>query len=74
MAGLSSEELALRAEVRGRATWHIATFAKLLIGAIKCLACCGAALSPANPASSLLRAEPSMTGTSDEARYRKILQ
>src|SRR5215472_11947027 len=38
MAGLSSEELANRAELRGRATWHIATFAKPLIGAINGLA------------------------------------
>ena len=28
MAGLSAEELATRGEVRGRAIWHIATFAK----------------------------------------------
>jgi len=44
MAGLSSEELATRAEMRGRATWHIATFAKPLIGAINGLAYGGAAL------------------------------
>jgi 2-(1,2-epoxy-1,2-dihydrophenyl)acetyl-CoA isomerase len=44
MAGLSSEELATRAEVRGRATWHIATFPKPLIGAINGLAYGGAAL------------------------------
>jgi 2-(1,2-epoxy-1,2-dihydrophenyl)acetyl-CoA isomerase len=44
MAGLSSEELATRAEVRGRATWHIATFSKPLIGAINGLAYGGAAL------------------------------
>jgi 2-(1,2-epoxy-1,2-dihydrophenyl)acetyl-CoA isomerase len=44
MAGLSSEELATRAEVRGRATWHIATFGKPLIGAINGLAYGGAAL------------------------------
>jgi enoyl-CoA hydratase/carnithine racemase len=44
MAGLSSEELATRQEVRGRATWHIATFAKPLIGAINGLAYGGAAL------------------------------
>jgi 2-(1,2-epoxy-1,2-dihydrophenyl)acetyl-CoA isomerase len=44
MAGLSAEELATRAEVRGRATWHIATFGKPLIGAINGLAYGGAAL------------------------------
>ncbi|MBO0738206.1 MAG: enoyl-CoA hydratase/isomerase family protein [Alphaproteobacteria bacterium] len=44
MAGLSSEELATRQEVRGRATWHLATFAKPLIGAINGLAYGGAAL------------------------------
>src|SRR5205814_8493728 len=44
MAGLSSEELAARGEVRGRATWHIATFVKPLIGAINGLAYGGAAL------------------------------
>ena len=33
MAGLSSEELATRQDVRGRATWHVATFGKPLIGA-----------------------------------------
>jgi len=44
MAGLSAEELAGRGEVRGRATWHIATFAKPLIGAINGLAYGGAAL------------------------------
>jgi 2-(1,2-epoxy-1,2-dihydrophenyl)acetyl-CoA isomerase len=44
MAGLSAEELATRAEVRGHATWHIATFAKPLIGAINGLAYGGAAL------------------------------
>src|SRR4249919_388520 len=38
MAGLSSEELAERQEVRGHATWHVATFAKPLIGAINGLA------------------------------------
>src|SRR5882757_7433977 len=32
MAGLSSEELATRQDVRGRATWHVATFGKPLIG------------------------------------------
>ncbi len=44
MAGLTSEELAPRQEVRGHATWHIATFAKPLIGAINGLAYGGAAL------------------------------
>jgi enoyl-CoA hydratase/carnithine racemase len=44
MSGMSSEELAQRAEVRGRATWHIATFTKPLIGAINGLAYGGAAL------------------------------
>jgi enoyl-CoA hydratase/carnithine racemase len=44
MAGLSSEELATRQDVRGRAGWHIATFAKPLIGAINGLAYGGAAL------------------------------
>src|SRR5437016_7444206 len=44
MAGLSGEELATRQEVRGHATWHIATFAKPLIGAINGLAYGGAAL------------------------------
>jgi enoyl-CoA hydratase/carnithine racemase len=44
MAGLSAEELAIRGEVRGRATWHIATFGKPLIGAINGLAYGGAAL------------------------------
>jgi len=44
MAGLSSEELATRGQARGRATWHIATFAKPLIGAINGLAYGGAAL------------------------------
>src|SRR5215831_16468168 len=43
MAGLSSEELATRQDLRGRATWHIATFAKPLIGAINGLAYGGAA-------------------------------
>ena len=32
MAGLSGEELATRQELRGQATWHIANFAKPLIG------------------------------------------
>jgi len=44
MAGLSSDELATRQEVRGHATWHVATFAKPLIGAINGLAYGGAAL------------------------------
>jgi len=44
MAGLSSEELATRQDLRGRATWHIAAFAKPLIGAINGLAYGGAAL------------------------------
>ena len=44
MAGLSSEELATRQDLRGHATWHIATFAKPLIGAINGLAYGGAAL------------------------------
>src|SRR5919199_5470516 len=44
MAGLGAEELATRQELRGRATWHIATFAKPLIGAINGLAYGGAAL------------------------------
>jgi len=44
MAGLSSEELTTRQEVRGHATWHIATFGKPLIGAINGLAYGGAAL------------------------------
>jgi enoyl-CoA hydratase/carnithine racemase len=44
MAGLKSEELATRQDVRGRATWHIATFGKPLIGAINGLAYGGAAL------------------------------
>jgi enoyl-CoA hydratase/carnithine racemase len=44
MAGLSAEELTTRQEVRGRATWHTANFAKPLIGAINGLAYGGAAL------------------------------
>src|SRR5712691_439801 len=44
MAGLSSEELAERAETRGRISWHIANYAKPLIGAINGLAYGGAAL------------------------------
>jgi enoyl-CoA hydratase/carnithine racemase len=44
MAGLSSEELAERGETRGRISWHIANYAKPLIGAINGLAYGGAAL------------------------------
>src|SRR6266849_488544 len=44
MADLSAEELATRQEVRGHATWHIATFTKPLIGALNGLAYGGAAL------------------------------
>jgi enoyl-CoA hydratase/carnithine racemase len=44
MAGLSGEELKARQELRNRANWHIATFAKPLIGAINGLAYGGAAL------------------------------
>ncbi len=44
MAGLSSEELGQRQEFRSEATWHVATFAKPLIGAINGLAYGGAAL------------------------------
>src|ERR1700680_4264589 len=44
MAGLSSEELALRSETRGHISWHIASYAKPLIGAINGLAYGGAAL------------------------------
>src|SRR5499425_1505505 len=44
MAGLSAEELARRQEFRNHANWHIATFAKPLIGAINGLAYGGAAL------------------------------
>lgn len=44
LAGLSSEELARRGEFRGAATWHIATYAKPLIGAVNGLAYGGAAL------------------------------
>jgi 2-(1,2-epoxy-1,2-dihydrophenyl)acetyl-CoA isomerase len=44
MAGLSSEELAQRQAFRSEATWHVATFAKPLIGAINGLAYGGAAL------------------------------
>ena len=44
LAGLSAEELAQRQEFRNQANWHIATFAKPLIGAINGLAYGGAAL------------------------------
>ena len=44
MAGLSSEELAERGEIRGRISWHIANYSKPLIGAINGLAYGGAAL------------------------------
>lgn len=44
MAGLGAEQLAERQAFRNRATWHIATFAKPLIGAINGLAYGGAAL------------------------------
>jgi len=44
MAGLSSEELAKRTERRGEISWHIASYAKPLIGAINGLAYGGAAL------------------------------
>ncbi len=44
MAGLSSEELAARSTTRGTISWHIASYAKPLIGAINGLAYGGAAL------------------------------
>src|SRR5213075_42862 len=44
MAGLSSEELAERSDIRGRISWHIANYSKPLIGAINGLAYGGAAL------------------------------
>jgi enoyl-CoA hydratase/carnithine racemase len=44
MAGLSAEALAERQAFRNTATWHIATFAKPIIGAINGLAYGGAAL------------------------------
>jgi 2-(1,2-epoxy-1,2-dihydrophenyl)acetyl-CoA isomerase len=44
MADLSSEELAKRSDTRGKISWHIASYAKPLIGAINGLAYGGAAL------------------------------
>ena len=44
LAGLTSDELAQRQAFRSEATWHVATFAKPLIGAINGLAYGGAAL------------------------------
>src|SRR5437763_4794689 len=44
MAGLSSEELAKRSDTRGKISWHIASYAKPLIGAINGLDYGGAAL------------------------------
>jgi 2-(1,2-epoxy-1,2-dihydrophenyl)acetyl-CoA isomerase len=44
MADLSSEELAKRGAIRGRISWHIASYSKPLIGAINGLAYGGAAL------------------------------
>jgi 2-(1,2-epoxy-1,2-dihydrophenyl)acetyl-CoA isomerase len=44
MAGLSAEELATRSERRGEIGWHIANYAKPLIGAVNGLAYGGAAL------------------------------
>src|SRR5437868_14032302 len=44
MAGLSSEELAVRGGSRGRSSWQIANYSKPLIGAINGLAYGGAAL------------------------------
>jgi 2-(1,2-epoxy-1,2-dihydrophenyl)acetyl-CoA isomerase len=44
MAGLSAEELSARQAFRNGATWHIASFAKPVIGAINGLAYGGAAL------------------------------
>ena|SRR5438128_10023258 len=38
MVGMSSEDLATRSEFRSQANWHIATFAKPIIGAINGLA------------------------------------
>src|SRR2546423_5396029 len=44
MAGLGSEELAERSDIRGHISWHIANYSKPLIGAINGLAYGGAAL------------------------------
>lgn len=44
MASMSAEELAARQEFRSQATWHIATFAKPIIGAINGLAYGAAAM------------------------------
>ncbi len=44
MAGLSSEDLAVRSATRGHIFWHIASYTKPLIGAINGLAYGGAAL------------------------------
>src|ERR1700676_5044300 len=44
MAGLSSEELAVRSDTRGRISWHVANYSKPIIGAINGLAYGGAAL------------------------------
>jgi enoyl-CoA hydratase/carnithine racemase len=44
MAGLSAEELAERQALRNTAAWHIAVFAKPIIGTIKGLAYGSAAL------------------------------
>ena len=44
MAGMSSEDLAARQGNRNRATWHLATFSKPIIGAINGLAYGGAAM------------------------------
>jgi 2-(1,2-epoxy-1,2-dihydrophenyl)acetyl-CoA isomerase len=44
MAGLSAEELGARQAFRNAATWHIASFAKPIIGALNGLAYGGAAL------------------------------
>jgi enoyl-CoA hydratase/carnithine racemase len=44
MAGMSSEELAARQGKRNRATWHLATYSKPIIGAINGLAYGGAAM------------------------------
>ena len=44
MAGMTAEELAARREFHSHATWHIATFAKPIIGAINGLAYGGGAM------------------------------